>query len=208
MTKVVDEQEHLAIPERLALQKILKTYLNLFQGLRGNWKGKPIHLEFVPGSKPHTSRPFPILQAYRRLVKEEVARLVEIGLLTKVEASEWSSPSFAIPKKNNTIGFVTDCRVLNTKLSRKPYPLPLIQEALHNLGQFRYATCVDLNMGYYSMKLDEESQKKCVTCLPWGLYAYNMLPMGLKLPRMCFKKGWANYLQTWKMSLCILMTYS
>ena len=159
LTKVVDEQEHLAIPERLALQKILKTYLNLFQGLRGNWKGKPIHLEFVPGSKPHTSRPFPIPQAYRRLVKEEVARLVEIGLLTKVEASEWSSPSFAIPKKNNTIRFVTDFRVLNTKLLRKPYHLPLIQEILHNLGQFRYATCVDLNMGYYSMKLDEESQK-------------------------------------------------
>ena len=96
---------------------------------------------------------------------------------------------FAIPKKKNTIQFVTDFRVLNTKLSRKPYPLPLIQEILHNLGQFRYATCVDLNMGYYSIKLDEESRKKCVTCLPWGLYAYNMLPMGLKIASDVFQEA-------------------
>jgi len=44
----------------------------------------------------------------------------------------------------------------------------------------RFATTIDLNMGYYSMPLSENSKRYCVTSLPWGLYQYNMLPMGVK----------------------------
>ena len=117
--KVVEQQTHLSIPERLALSKLLNTKIKLFQGLRGNWKGSPIRLELAPGSKPHSSKPFPVPHTYRKLMKEEVQRLVDIELLTKVDSSEWSSPSFPIPKKDKTIRFVTDFRMLNLKLVRK-----------------------------------------------------------------------------------------
>jgi hypothetical protein len=39
---------------------------------------------------------------------------------------------------------------------------------------------LDLNMGYYSMPLDNDAKALCVTILPWGLYQYNALPMGIK----------------------------
>lgn len=185
--EVVEQQKHLSIPERLALSKMLRRKIKLFQGLRGNWKGAPIELDLVPGATPHSSKPFPIPHAYRKLVKEEVERLVEIGLLTKVESSEWSFPSFPIPKKDDTIRFVTDFRILNTKLVRKPFPLPLIHDIVQTLGKFMWATCIDLSMGYYSMKLSEKARKICVTCLPWGLYSYNMLPMGIKVATDIFQ---------------------
>ncbi len=35
-------------------------------------------------------------------------------------------------------------------------------------------------MGYYHIKLDEESQKLCTIALPWGKYCYKRLPMGVK----------------------------
>ena len=149
--------------------------------MRGKWTGKPVQIEFIAGAEPVTCRPFPVPHAYKALLKEEIKRLEDIGVLTKVDSSEWSSPSFVIPKKNNTIRFVTDFRVLNQKMKRKPYPLPLINEILQELGAFQFATCLDLNMGYYSMELDDESKKKCVTALPWGLYRYNVLPMGIKV---------------------------
>ena len=117
--------------------------------------------------------------------------------MTKVEASEWSLPSFAIPKKNQTIWFVTDFRVLNTMLKRKPYPLLIIHEIIQTMGLFKYATYVDLNMGYYSMDLDEESKKRCVTCLTWGLYAYNMLPMGIKVATDIFQEVMGVFLRIW-----------
>ena len=36
LTKVINEQVHLIIPERLALGKVLKVHLEIFQGLQGN----------------------------------------------------------------------------------------------------------------------------------------------------------------------------
>ena len=44
---------------------------------------------------------------------------------------------------------------------------------------FQYATSLDLNMGYYHIKLDANSRKLCTIVLPWGKYEYNALPMGL-----------------------------
>ena len=44
---------------------------------------------------------------------------------------------------------------------------------------FQYATSLDLNMGYYHIKLDADSRKLCTIVLPWGKYEYNALPMGL-----------------------------
>ena len=91
-------------------------------------------------------------------------------------------------KKYNIIRFVTDYRMLNAVLKRKPYPLPLIPEIMLSIGLFRWAMCIDLNMGYYSMSLSEASKKLCVTCLPWGLYQYNMLHMGVKVATDVFQQ--------------------
>jgi hypothetical protein len=48
------------------------------------------------------------------------------------------------------------------------------------MEKFQYATTLDLNMGYYSMPLSKKSKQLCTTVLPWGLYRYNALPMGIK----------------------------
>ncbi len=44
---------------------------------------------------------------------------------------------------------------------------------------FSYATSLNLNMGYYTMRLDGNAQKICTLILPWGKYLYLQLPMGL-----------------------------
>ena len=97
---MVNEQTHLTISNCLALQEVLERSIRLFQGMWGNWRGKPIHLESVSDAKLHAARPFHMSQPYKELFKKEVKRLVGIGLLAKVEALEWASPSFAIPKKD------------------------------------------------------------------------------------------------------------
>ena len=42
---------------------------------------------------------------------------------------------------------------------------------------FKYATSLDLKMGYYHIKLDANSRKLCTIVLPWGKHEYNALPM-------------------------------
>ena len=71
--------------------------------------------------------------------------------------SEWQSPSFLIPKKDETVRFISDFRELNLLIKRKPYPLPKIQELLLQLEGFKYGSTLDLNMGYYHIQLTPEA---------------------------------------------------
>ena len=50
---------------------------------------------------------------------------------------------------------------------------------LLNLEGFKYATSLDLNMGYYHIELNPASREMCTIVLPFGKYEYQRLPMGL-----------------------------
>jgi hypothetical protein len=80
-------------------------------------------------------------------------RLVDIGVLTPVQQSEWGTPVFIIPKKDGTVRFITDYRKVNRMIKRKPYPIPRIADMLQQLEGFQYAAALDLNMGYYTIRL-------------------------------------------------------
>ena len=99
--------------------------------------------------------------------------------MKKSTVSEWEAPTFTIPKKNNTVRFISDFRESNKRIKRKPYPIPKIQDLLLNLEGFKYATLLDLNMGYYHIQLDPASMKLCTFVFSWGKCEYVKLPMGL-----------------------------
>jgi hypothetical protein len=50
---------------------------------------------------------------------------------------------------------------------------------------FTFASALDLNMGYYHIKLDHhaDTQKLCTIVFPWNMvkYKYKRLPMGIKI---------------------------
>ena len=50
---------------------------------------------------------------------------------------------------------------------------------LLKLEGFKYATSLDLNMGYYHIRLDNFSKSLCTLILPWGKYEMQVLPMRL-----------------------------
>jgi len=50
---------------------------------------------------------------------------------------------------------------------------------LLKLEGFKYTTSLDLNMGYYHIRLDNFSKSLCTLILPWGKYEMQVLPMGL-----------------------------
>ena len=39
-------------------------------------------------------------------------------------------------------------------------------------------TALDLNMGYYTIRLDAKASEICTIIFPWRKYSYNRLPMG------------------------------
>ena len=198
LQETANSLKHLTSDEQELVLEDLKKHEVAFQGTGGNWNGKLFELELKEGAKPFYGKPFRIPQAYKTLVKKEVERLESIGLLIRVSGSEWAAPSFVIPKKDKTIRFLTDFRGLNRCLKRKPRPLPLIKEILKSLGASTRATTIYLNMGYYAMPLSAKSKTYCVISLPWGLYQYNMLPMGILVAADIFQEAMGGLFWTSK----------
>jgi len=83
---------------------------------------------------------------------------------------------------------------LNTKLKRKPFPLPHIQDTLQNLEGFSSATSLDLNMGYYHIRLSDEASDMCTIVTESGLFKYKRMPMGVKCSPDIFQSKIFNLL--------------
>ncbi len=96
-----------------------------------------------------------------------------------VPASEWALPSCIIPKKGNTVGFISNFREVNKQQVRKLFPISKISTVLQELEGFTFATALDLNMGYYTIRLDPDASKICTITFPRGKNSYLWLPMGI-----------------------------
>ena len=165
--------------QKQQLKDLLIEFKDLFDGTLGTWKDQQINIETKEGAKPYHAKAFPIPKSREETLKKEISRLCQIGVLKKVNHSEWAAPAFVIPKKDGSVRFISDFRELNLRIKRKPYPIPKISDLMLKLEGFQYGTSLDLNMGYYHIELNPDSKKLCTIVLPWGKYEYQRLPMGL-----------------------------
>ena len=108
LAEVTESATHLSQEERQQLYKLLMKYESLFDGTLGIWKGETLSLTLKPDAKPYHARAFPIPKCYELTLRQEVDRLVKIGVLKKVNRSEWAAPTFIIPKKDQTVRFISD----------------------------------------------------------------------------------------------------
>ena len=176
---IVANCNHLNSKQKQELFQLLYDFKDLFDGTLGQWKGEEYNIELKDDATPYHARPFSIPKIHEATLKMEVQRLLDLGVLKKVNRSEWAAPTFIIPKKDGSVRFISDFRQLNLRIKRKPYPIPNIQDLLLKLECFMYATSLDLNMGYYHILLNSFSRSLCTIVLPWGKYEYQRLPMGL-----------------------------
>jgi hypothetical protein len=68
---------------------------------------------------------------------------------------------------------------------------------IRSMEGFTYASELDLNMGYYHIKLDADAQKLCAIVFPWrmGKYKYKCLPMGMKIAPDVFQNVMSKVVQ-------------
>jgi len=187
---------HLTLWQRCQLLKLLMTYEILFDGTLGDWQTAPVALKLKPGATPYHGRAYPVPHVHLKTLLKEVKRLEEIGVLVKQPDSEWASPTFIIPKKDGRIRVTSDFREVNKRILRSPYPIPKIATILQEMEGFSYATALDLNMGYYTIRLDGDAQKICTIIFPWGKYSYMRLPMGISNAPDIFQEKMSGLMQS------------
>jgi hypothetical protein len=82
------------------LQNLLKKCAHLFVGTLGNWMTDQVNLDSKDNNeKTYHTRPYPFLHSQeQQQLKDVVQRLVDFGVLQKVNRSEWACPMFTISK--------------------------------------------------------------------------------------------------------------
>jgi hypothetical protein len=84
-----------------------------------------------------------------------------------------------MPKKYITVRFLSNFWEVNKRLVRQPFPIPKISTVLQELEGFTFATALDPNMGYYTIRLDPNASRNCTIIFPWGKYSYLLVGQGL-----------------------------
>ncbi len=164
--KAMTEQDclnHLSATDKDKLLKLLHEFEELFNGTLGDWDCNLVLLQLKEGAQPYHGRLFPIPKKHVETLKKEIC---DLGVLKWQDDSKWASPNFIIPKKDNTIWVVSNFWEINKRIMKKPFPIPKISTVLQELEVFTYATALDLNMGYYTIRLDPDVSKICII-LPW-----------------------------------------
>jgi hypothetical protein len=117
---------HLNADHQKKLLQLLVKFESLFDGTLGDWKTKPVSFQLKECASPYHGWAIPVLKIHKDVLIKEIERLCNLGVLERQLYSEWASPSFIVPKKNNTVRFFSDFWEVNKRLIRirKPFPIP------------------------------------------------------------------------------------
>ncbi len=64
-------------------------------------------------------------------------------------------------------------------VNQKTLSNPKDKHGTARVRRIHFATALDLNMGYYTIRLDPNVSRICTVIFPWGKYSYKRLPMGI-----------------------------
>ena len=92
---------HLKNNEKKQLLDLLFEYEHMFQGRLGHLPGKPVHIDIRPGAKPFYGRAFSVPKAYEKLLRDEIQRLLDLGVLRRANISEWAALHLEYPRRTS-----------------------------------------------------------------------------------------------------------
>ena len=134
-------------------------------------------------------KPRLVLYAYRPLVKTELERLVQQGVLTPVDVAEFTTTLLVVvPKPNDRVRVCGDFKVsVNSHLNVQQYPMQTCDEMFQQLSGGQCFTKLDLADVYLQLEIDEESRSYLVFTTHKGLYRVNRLAFGLSCAPAIFQ---------------------
>nr|GEU55893.1 reverse transcriptase domain-containing protein [Tanacetum cinerariifolium] len=146
----------------------------------------------------------PTVQHQRRVnpkihevIKKEVIKLLDAGMIYPVFDSPWVSLVHCVPKmggmtivenENNELiptRFVTgwrvciDYRKLNDATRKDHFPLPFMDQMLERLAGNEFYCFLDGFSGYFQIPINPQDQEKTNFACPYEIFPYRRMPFGL-----------------------------
>eukprot|EP00963_Diacronema_lutheri_P000041 scaffold1_cov375-Pavlova_lutheri.AAC.41 len=93
--------------------------------------------------------------------------------------SSWGALVLLIPKKDGSWRVIFDHPILNAATIKDRYPLNIIDDHLHDVGEFCIFSSVDALHGFHQIPIGHNDIDKTAVVTPFGSYVWKVMPMGL-----------------------------
>ena len=149
----------------------------------------PVKIRYKPNINPvavHT--PIPIPHHWKRQVKQDLDRDVELGIIEPVPQGTptiWCSRMVVAPKKDGSPRRTVDLQQLNKATLRETHHTPSPFNLVSTIPTDTYKSVLDAWNGYHSLPLSQQAQDATTFITEWGRYRYRRAPMGFHAPKLC-----------------------
>jgi hypothetical protein len=137
-------------------------------------------LEIRVSSKPVKQRLRCFDEEKRKVISEEVHKLLEARFIKEVHHPEWLANPVLVKKKTGKWRMCVDHTSLNKACPKVPFPLPCIDQIVDSTTRCETLSFLDAYSGYHQIKMKESDQLVTSLITPFGMYCYVTLPFGLQ----------------------------
>ena len=149
------------------------------------------------GHKPSVEAQRRLNPTMKEVVRKEVLKWQDTGVIYPISDSAWVSPVQVVPKKGGTTVIKTennillpsrtvtgwriciDYRKLNKATRKDHFPLPFLDQMLDRLAGYQYYCFLDGYSVYNQIAIAPEDQEKTTFTCPYGTFAFRRMPFGL-----------------------------
>ncbi|KAK3739967.1 hypothetical protein QZH41_009486, partial [Actinostola sp. cb2023] len=164
--------------QRKQVQKLLMKYEDIFTGEPGSTNLVNHKIELTT-TQPIRQRPYAIPYAKKQAVKEEVEKMLQMGII-EPSNSAYNSPIVLVRKKDGTIRFCIDFRRLDNEDRRfDNEPMGNVEGILARLDHNEYYSKFDMTKGYWQIPMEQDSKEMTAFSTDDGCYQFCKMPFGL-----------------------------
>ena len=147
------------------------------------------HIKVDPDVQPVQHAPRQVPVALRDQLQQTLDSLAHQSIIASVtQPTPWVSSMVVIPKSNGSLRICLDPQDLNRAIQREHYPLPTIEEIATCLHKAKLFTILDVQSGFWHVKLDEPSSFLTRFNTPFGRYRWKRMPFGISSAPEVFQR--------------------
>ncbi|XP_064470511.1 uncharacterized protein LOC135384989 [Ornithodoros turicata] len=201
--RVVDNSANqLNAKQKTELDELVAEYHEVFSENPGKCNVGSHHIRLVPGAKLDRGHIYKVPVALRGEVDKQVEELLRWDFIYPVE-SNVAHPVVCVSKRDGTMRMCVDYRKLNTVTEQDRFPMENITELIYKVSKSRFISVLDMTRGYWQIQMDPESQKYTAFATPSGLYAWNVMPYGLRNSAATFQRVMNGLLRRHRDYTCV-----
>ena len=136
--------------------------------------------------------PYRLSPAKKEILKKELDDLLSEDIIEECE-SPYASPVVLVPKPNGSVRLCVDYRKLNAITVPDTYPLPRMDDLLHDAKHTVYMSTIDLKSGYHQVNVHAQDRDKTAFVCPFGTFRFKRMPFGLRNAPATFQRLMDNF---------------